>query len=51
MPEGSYPIKTSSFVSPVWLREDLPRETASAYWAGRHGDIVGLLPPTLDWLP
>jgi hypothetical protein len=50
MPETSYPIKTSSFVSPVWLREDLPRETASAYWAGPHAAIVRRLPTLIEYV-
>jgi hypothetical protein len=40
MPETAYPVKTTSFLCPLWLRGDLPRETASAYWAGPHGEIV-----------
>ena len=34
------PIKTTSFLAPLTLREDLPRQTASDYWAGPHGEIV-----------
>ena len=46
----SHPIKTTSFVSPVWLREDLPRETASAYWADAHAEIVKRLPGLLEYV-
>jgi hypothetical protein len=35
-----YPIKTTSFVAPVMLHEDLPRETATNYRAGPHGQIA-----------
>jgi len=38
--EPSYPIKTTSFVAPLMLREDMPRQAASDYWAGPHGEIV-----------
>ena len=46
----SYPVKTTSFVSPLWLREDLPRETASAYWAGPHAQIVGRMPGLIEYV-
>jgi len=35
-----HPIKTTSFLSPLMLREDVPRQTASDYWAGPHAEIV-----------
>lgn len=38
------PIKTSSFISPVWYRTDLPRESADQYWSGPHAEIAGRLP-------
>src|ERR1700752_1444646 len=50
MPESAYPIKTSSFISPVWLREDLPREAALAYWAGPHAEIVRRLPTLAEYV-
>ena len=40
----SRPMKTSSYVSPVWFRADLPRETADQYWSGPHAEIAGRLP-------
>jgi hypothetical protein len=46
----SYPVKTTSYVSPVWLREDVPRETASAYWAGPHAEIVRRLPTLIEYV-
>ena len=50
MPEVSHPVRTSSFVSPVWLREDLTPETASAYWAGPHAEIVRRLPTLIEYV-
>jgi hypothetical protein len=38
--EATYPIKTASFLSPLMLRDDLPRQTATDYRACRHGEIV-----------
>jgi hypothetical protein len=46
----SHPTKTSSYVSPVWLREDLPRETACAYWAGPHAEIVRRLSTLIEYV-
>jgi hypothetical protein len=40
MSESSHPVKTTSFLAPLMLREDLPRQAASDYWAGPHGEIV-----------
>ncbi|MFJ8022315.1 hypothetical protein [Streptomyces sp. NPDC096311] len=34
----------TSFMSPVWFRADLPRESAIEYWAGPHAQIAGRLP-------
>jgi hypothetical protein len=50
VPDPSYPIKTTSYVSPVWLREDLPRDVASDYWAGLHAEIARRLPTTIEYV-
>jgi hypothetical protein len=50
MPDPSYPAKTTSLVCPVWLREDLPRETACAYWAGPHAEIVRRIPGLIEYV-
>ncbi|NUP15150.1 MAG: hypothetical protein HOZ81_03410 [Streptomyces sp.] len=46
----SRPVKTTSFLSPVWLRADLPRETALQYWAGPHAQIAGRLPNMAEYV-
>jgi hypothetical protein len=50
MPDRSYPVKTSSLVFPVWLREDLPREAAAEYWRLPHAEIVRRLPGLLEYV-
>jgi hypothetical protein len=45
-----YPVKTTSYVSPIGLREDLPRENASEYWAGPHAEIVRRLPGVIEYV-
>lgn len=47
MPEPSYPVKTTSLVTPLFLRKDLPREVASDYWANAHAEIVKRSLPTV----
>jgi hypothetical protein len=34
------PVKTTSSVTPLRLRTDLPREKADSYWEHQHADIV-----------
>ncbi|NUP24757.1 MAG: hypothetical protein HOZ81_53635 [Streptomyces sp.] len=46
----SRPVKTTSYMSPVWLRADLPRETALGYWAGPHARIAGRLPHMAEYV-
>ena len=46
----SRPVKTTSYMSPVWLRADLPRETALGYWAGPHAEIAGRLPNMAEYV-
>jgi hypothetical protein len=46
----SEPVKTASGLFPVWLRDDLPRETACAYWAGPHAEIVRRLPGLIEYV-
>ncbi|MER7922323.1 hypothetical protein ABTY96_04200 [Streptomyces sp. NPDC096057] len=43
-------MKTSSFVSPVWLRTDLSRDAVLRYWAGPHGRIVARLPGVVEYV-
>jgi hypothetical protein len=51
MTRDSYPIKTTSFLSPLMLREDIPRPVASDYWAGPHGEIVKrALPGVIEYV-
>ncbi|MFI7666804.1 hypothetical protein [Nocardia sp. NPDC049526] len=42
--------RTSSAVYPVSLRDDLPREVATAYWAGPHAEIVKKHPHILEYI-
>lgn len=46
----SRPVKTTSFVAPVWLRADMPRETVLGYWAGPHAQVVGQLPNMTEYI-
>ncbi|MEU6260975.1 hypothetical protein [Streptomyces sp. NPDC047043] len=46
----SRPVKTTSYMSPVWLRADLPREAALGYWAGPHAQIAGRLPNMAEYV-
>ncbi|WP_405724351.1 hypothetical protein OG885_00520 [Streptomyces sp. NBC_00028] len=46
----SRPVKTTSYMSPVWLRADLPREAALGYWAGPHAEIAGRLPNMAEYV-
>ncbi|MFF5477116.1 hypothetical protein ACFY5C_07205 [Streptomyces sp. NPDC012935] len=46
----SRPARTTSFVAPVWLRTDLPREAAVRYWAGPHARIVERLPNMAEYV-
>jgi hypothetical protein len=43
------PSRTTSAVMPVRLREDLPREVATAYWAEQHAAIVKRLPNLVEY--
>lgn len=44
------PQPATSGIFPVWLRADLPRETALRYWAGPHAEIVAPLPHITEYL-
>lgn len=44
------PVPTTSGIFPVWLREDLKRETALQYWKGPHAQIVARLPGITEYL-
>lgn len=46
----SRPVKTTSYMAPVWLRADLPRETALEYWSGPHAQIAGRLPNMAEYV-
>src|SRR5438445_5383073 len=43
------PVPTTSAIYPVRLREDLPREVACSYWAGRHAELVRRLPHLIEY--
>jgi hypothetical protein len=43
------PVPTTSALYPVRLREDLPRDVAYSYWAGRHVEIVKRLPHVVEY--
>jgi hypothetical protein len=43
------PVSTTSGIFPVWLREDLPRETARQYWKGPHAQLVTRLPNIVEY--
>jgi len=43
------PVLTTSAIYPVRLREDLPRDVAYAYWAGKHAEIVKRLPNLMEY--
>ncbi|MFE3188537.1 EthD domain-containing protein [Nocardia sp. NPDC059240] len=45
----SHPHRTTSMVSPLMLRDDLGRETATAYWATAHADKVKKLPNLVEY--
>ncbi|KPI08173.1 hypothetical protein OK074_3702 [Actinobacteria bacterium OK074] len=47
---GAGPVRTTSFVAPVLLRTDLPREAALRYWAGPHAEIVGRSPNMVEYV-
>ncbi|MEU1405744.1 hypothetical protein ABZ471_25890 [Streptomyces sp. NPDC005728] len=46
----SRPVKTSSFMAPVWFRGDLPRASVLGYWAGPHAQIAGRLPNMAEYV-
>jgi hypothetical protein len=46
----SRPVKTTSFMAPVWFREDLSRDTVIGYWAGPHAQIVERLPNMAEYV-
>ena len=46
----SRPVKTTSYMSPVWFRTDLPRDEALRYWAGPHAQIAGRLPNMAEYI-
>ena len=43
------PDPTTSALYPVRLRQDLPRDVASSYWAGPHAEIVTRLPHLMEY--
>jgi hypothetical protein len=43
------PIRTTSALYPVRLREDLPPDVARSYWAGPHAEIVTNLPHVMEY--
>jgi hypothetical protein len=43
------PIRTTSALYPVRLREDLPPDVARSYWAGPHAEIVANLPHIMEY--
>ncbi|WP_405624973.1 hypothetical protein OG933_02045 [Streptomyces sp. NBC_00016] len=46
----SRPEKTTSYMSPVGFRADLPRESATRYWEGPHAQIAGRLPNMAEYV-
>ncbi|MFE3188420.1 hypothetical protein ACFXHA_05385 [Nocardia sp. NPDC059240] len=44
------PIRTTSSVNPVSLRQDVSRDDGFAYWAGTHADIMTRLPNLLEYV-
>ncbi|WP_433622019.1 EthD domain-containing protein [Nocardia sp. CA-120079] len=45
----TFPIHTSSMLSPLMLRGDMPREVATTYWASTHADKVEKLPNLVEY--
>lgn len=43
-------LRTSSALYPVSLRDDMPREIATAYWAGPHAEIVRRHPHIREYI-
>ncbi|MFE3000232.1 hypothetical protein ACFXG4_35190 [Nocardia sp. NPDC059246] len=43
-------LRTSSALYPVSLRDDMPREVATAYWAGPHAEIVKRHPHIREYI-
>ncbi|MFE5286022.1 EthD domain-containing protein [Nocardia sp. NPDC056611] len=43
------PIRTSSMLSPLMLRGDLPRGTATDYWSTNHAEKVRKLPNLVEY--
>ncbi|MFC7263940.1 hypothetical protein [Streptomyces lutosisoli] len=46
----SRPVKTTSYMSPVWFPADLPREAALENWAGPQAQIAGRLPNMAEYV-
>lgn len=44
------PIRTTSSLNPVWLRQDVSREDGFAYWAGPHAEIMTRVPNLLEYV-
>jgi hypothetical protein len=43
------PTRTTSMVSPLNLRTDMPREQVTTYWATAHGDKVKKIPNLIEY--
>lgn len=43
------PTRTTSMLSPLMLRSDMSRDTATPYWAGAHAEKVTKLPNLLEY--
>lgn len=43
------PTRTTSMLSPLMLRGDMPRDAATTYWAGTHAAKVTKLPNLLEY--
>ncbi|WP_433623629.1 hypothetical protein [Nocardia sp. CA-120079] len=43
-------VRTTSVLYPVQLRDEMPRETATAYWAGPHAEIVKKNPHIFEYI-
>jgi hypothetical protein len=46
----SRPIRTTAGLYSVRLRDDMPREVATAYWAGPHAEIMKGLPHITEYI-
>ncbi|MGV9818921.1 hypothetical protein [Nocardia xishanensis] len=45
----TFPVRTSSMLSPLMLRADMPREVSTAYWAKPHAEKVEKLPNLVEY--